>query len=77
MHLCGSLLYVLLVGNRQVPTALSPAAGQHFAAILGAHALTEAVLVHSFTLGRLISPFHFIVILQLSKQHGFFSGAQR
>ena len=68
---------MLLVGNRQAPTALCTAAGKHPAAILRAHALTEAVLVSSFSPGRLVSPFHLIVILQLSNRDGFSKGGQR
>lgn len=62
---------MFVVGNRQVPTAFGTAARQYLAAIFCAHALTETMFVHSLALGRLISPFHFIVVLQLPKL-GFF-----
>ena len=43
------LFYVLFVGNAQFPATLGAAAIQNPAAIFGAHALTEAVLVGSFS----------------------------
>lgn len=55
------LFHVLLIGNRQFPAALGTATGQNPTAILGAHALTKAVLVGSFSSRRLESPFHCIV----------------
>ena len=44
----------------QTGAALGAAAGQHLAAIAGGHTLTEAVLLLSVDLLRLISSFHFI-----------------
>lgn|GEM_PF-4392425 len=58
------LLHVLFVGNGQFPATLRTAAAQYPTAILGAHALTEAVLVGSFSSGWLESPFHRIVNLR-------------
>ena len=56
---------MLLIGNGQLPTALRTAAAQNLAAILGAHALTEAMLVGPFSSGWLKSPFHCIVNLRI------------
>jgi hypothetical protein len=57
------LFHVLLIGNSQFPAALRTAAAQYPAAVLGAHALTEAMLVGSFSSRRLESPFHFIRLI--------------
>ena len=54
------LFYVLLIGNTQFPAALGTAASQNPATVFSAHALTEAMLVGSFSSRRLESPFHCI-----------------
>jgi uncharacterized membrane protein len=51
---------------------MRPATGQYLAAVFGTHALTETVLIHSFSSGWLKSPFHLVVVLAMFQR--FFSG---
>jgi len=52
------LLLINLVANRQFRTAFGAAAGNQFAAALGAHAATKTVLVYTTALGGLERSFH-------------------
>lgn len=55
---CHCLLQATLVGDGEFVAALFAAAGEHFAAVFGSHALAEAVFVFAGTARGLISTFH-------------------
>ncbi len=60
-HRAGGRLFqqfLPLVGDGQFPAALLATTRQQFAAILGFHALTEAVYILAGTAGRLVGTFH-------------------
>ncbi len=48
----------MLVGNGQLLATFSTAGCQYTAAVLGSHALAEAMLVHATTIVRLECSFH-------------------
>lgn len=52
------LLQAHLIGNGELVAALFSTTGNQFAAVLGRHAATEAVLVFTCAAGRLIGTFH-------------------
>ena len=54
----GILLQFTLIGNRQLPAAFGPAAGQYLAAIGSLHAFTKTVNGFAPFPVRLKSPFH-------------------
>ena len=56
--LVSRLFVAQLVRNGEFLTAFCTTGCQNLAAIYGSHTSTETVLVDSFPLGRLISPFH-------------------
>ena len=46
------------IADRELMTALGTAAGKNSASILGGHTGAKPMLVHSFTVSRLVSSFH-------------------
>ena len=58
-------LVLAFVGDGEALAAFGAAAGQHVAAVGGFHAQTEAVLVHTLALRRLVGAFHIKVLFRV------------
>lgn len=57
------LLAAEILGDGKTCTPFGTTASKHLAAVGGGHSFTESVLVHSLTIGGLISSFHSAMLL--------------
>jgi hypothetical protein len=60
------LFYAFFVRYGKLVSASCPSLGKYSSAILGSHAGPEAMLVYSFSFGRLICTFHRLLFMRLN-----------